>query len=650
MTITPKHLSDEELAQALAIANVPTLLPLLVQLTGEERWIEEPYLPRRNKGLDDNNDGGLPEELQAEIRAAGLEAIRAWRDGAPVALPDPGPELMVRMLSVAMGEEVGEEYGPMLAAELAAVDAPATTAPVAGVPEGFHALIVGAGVSGIAAAIRLRDAGIPFTIVEQHEAVGGTWLENRYPGCGVDTPSALYSFSFAPHDWSKYFALRDELYAYLEQIVADTGLDEEIRFQTEVTGARYDEDAQRWDVELRGPGGTAETLTADLVISAVGAFRRPKMPTIPGLEDFAGELVHTARWPDDLDLTGRRVAVIGNGASAMQLVPAIAGVAAAVTIFQRSPQWAAPFELFHAEVPEPLRELSQSVPLYRAWYRLRAGWTFNDRIHQTLQKDPDWPHPERSVNEINDGHRRFFTRYIESKLAGRPDLVEKVTPTYPPYGKRILLDNGWYDSLLRDDVELVTDPIASVATDRVITATGAEHEVDVIVAATGFDVVRFLAPMDIRGRGGVSLREVWDDDDARAYLGSFVPGFPNFYMIYGPNIAGGHGGSLIGSAEHQLDYLIDLLGRLFAQGQVVAEVRPEPYERHNRRVDEAHERMVWTHPGMDTYYRNGHGRVVVTTPFRVIDFWGMTRSADLDDFVTEPPREGATAGAGRRAA
>jgi 4-hydroxyacetophenone monooxygenase len=281
------------------------------------------------------------------------------------------------------------------------------------------------------------------------------------------------------------------------------------------------------------------------------------------------------------------------------------------------------------------------MPMYRAWYRLRAGWTFNDRIHQTLQKDPAWPYPERSINRANDAHRRFFERYIESEIGDRPELREAVTPSYPPYGKRILIDNGWYASLIRENVELITEPIASVTEDRIVLASGDTREVDVIVAATGFEVSRFLAPMDIRGRDGMAIRDVWDDDNARAFLGTAVPGFPNFFMLVGPNVSGGHGGSLIGSTEAQLDYVTDLLRRLFAAGHAVAEVRSASYERHNRRVDEAHEAMIWTHPGMTTYYRNSRGRVVYTTPFRVVDFWEMTRRADLADYVTEPLATGA---------
>jgi 4-hydroxyacetophenone monooxygenase len=348
--------------------------------------------------------------------------------------------------------------------------------------------------------------------------------------------------------------------------------------------------------------------------------------------------VHTARWPEDLDLTGKRVAVIGNGASSMQLVPAIAADVASVTVFQRSPQWAAPFDLLHVEIAEPLRWLISIVPLYRIWYRLRAGWTFNDRIHSTLQKDPEWEHPDRAVNAVNDAHRRFFTRYMESVLGDHPDLLAKALPDYPPYGKRILLDNGWFRSLTRDNVHLVTEGIASITETGVLTEDGALHEVDVLVCATGFQATRFLAPMDLRGRTGVGLREVWQDENARAYLGMTVPDYPNLFMLYGPNAQGGHGGSLIGTAEMQTHYAVSLLRQMLERGIGAIEPRRELFEAYNRQVDEAHEQMIWTHPGMDTYYRNSLGRVVVNTPWRVVDYWQMTREADLGEYVTEPAR------------
>jgi 4-hydroxyacetophenone monooxygenase len=609
------------LREAVQGANVPTLIPVLVQLTGDMKWLEPPYTPRRNRGLDDNHDGGLPPEIQQEIRDAAAAVIT----DTPI-IDDPSPELLVRMLSVSMGEPVPDVYGPMIADELGL--GPDWPAPER-VPDDFKVLVIGAGISGLAAGIRLQEAGIPFTILEKAEEVGGTWRVNRYPGAGVDTPSALYSFSFAQQDWTQYFALRDELFDYLRRVAEPVR--PHIRFGVEVLGAGYDADAQEWAVELGG----GETLRANVLISAVGGFGRPKLPEIEGLDSFAGPCVHTARWPEDLSLTGKRVAVIGNGASAMQLVPAIIDDVRSIIVYQRSPQWAAPFDQFLSKVPEAHRKLVREVPLYRIWYRLRSGWTFNDRIHDALQKDPDWPHPERSVSEINDGHREFFTRYMERELGGDRELIEKALPHYPPFGKRILLDNGWFKALTREHVELITDPIERVTPHGVVSG-GEERELDVLVCATGFDVVRFLAPLEIRGRSGQTIRDAWDDEDARAYKGMTVPDFPNLFILYGPNTQAGHGGSLIGSAEAQLHYIMDLLAQMLDGGIGAVECRQEVYDAWAREVDARHERMVWTHPGMDTYYRNSRGRVVVNTPFRVVDIWQMTRHADLGDFVVEP--------------
>jgi 4-hydroxyacetophenone monooxygenase len=636
--ITAAGADEARLREAIELANVPILLPVLVQLTGDDRWLQPPYLPTRNRGLDDNPSGGLPEQIQAEIRAAALSAILAWWAGGPVALPDPEPELMVRMLSVVMGEEIPAEYGPMLAEEAAISTEPRVEEPVE-VPPGFRVLIVGGGVSGLTMGLKLGQMGIPFTILEKNAEIGGTWYENRYPGAGVDTPSALYSFSFSQdHQWTKFFALRDELYGYLKETFEQAGVLSSVQLETEVVSATYDEVEQGWAVTARRADGSTEELTANVVITAVGALNRPKWPAIDGLDRFAGTLVHTARWPDDLDLTGRRVGVIGNGASSMQLVPAIAERVESVTVFQRSPQWAAPFELLHVDIAEPLRWLIAAVPPYRVWYRLRAGWTFNDRIHSTLQKDPEWEHPERSVNAVNDAHRRFFTRYMESMLGDHPELLAKALPDYPPYGKRILLDNGWFRSLTRDNVHLVTDRIGEITPDGVVTEDGTAHEFDVLVCATGFQATRFLSPMDLHGRSGVGLREVWQDEDARAYMGMTVPDYPNLLMLYGPNAQGGHGGSLIGTAEMQTHYLASMLRQMLERGIGAIEPRRELYDDYNRRVDEAHEQMIWTHPGMDTYYRNSRGRVVVNTPWRVIDYWEMTRDADLDEYVVEPAR------------
>jgi 4-hydroxyacetophenone monooxygenase len=335
---------------------------------------------------------------------------------------------------------------------------------------------------------------------------------------------------------------------------------------------------------------------------------------------------------------GKRVAIVGNGASAMQVAPAIAGAVEYLTIFARSKQWAAPFPQFKKAVPSAVRTLLREVPLYRDWYRQRLAWTFNDRIHASLQKDPSWPHPRRSINAVNDGHRRFFTDYIVRELGDRRDLLEKVLPDYPPYGKRMLLDNGWYRTVARDNVTLITEHLAEVRGRTLIGGGGQECEAEVLILATGFRATEFLASYEVVGQGGRILREFWQGDDARAYLGAAIPGFPNFFTLAGPNVGLGHGGSVIKAVELQVDYVIDLLARMFERGAAGVAVSEGAYEQYNRRIDEAHGRMVWTHSGTDNWYRNSRGRVVAITPWRNDDFWRMTRAAKPEDFVFEAMR------------
>jgi 4-hydroxyacetophenone monooxygenase len=611
---------------------------VLVQLTGETHWLEPPYKPKRQTGMGDNPTGGLDAQHQTEVREAALEAILAWRAGRPVAIPEPSEELLVRMLSVAMGEHVPDEYGEFTAAQLGQLhflpDRPID------VPQGFKVLVIGAGVSGLCTGINLQAAGVPFEIIERNSTVGGVWWENKYPGAGVDTPNHLYSYSFAPYDWKKYFCLRDELHGYLEHVSREFDMRRHIRFNTWIERIEYQPARQTWSVRTRDADGNVEQREANVVISAAGLFNPPVEPDIPGLDTWAGEKWHTARWPDGASIDGKRVAIIGNGASCMQTAPEIQNDVESLTIYQRSNHWAAPFEQFRKEVPEPIRFLFNECPLYRAWYRVRLGWTFNDRIHSALHKDPNWDHPERSLNAQNDAHRAYFTQYVIDELGDKADeLLPKVLPTYPPFGKRMLMDNGWYRMLRNPKVELVDDRIVRIDGDKVITADGTAREADVLVLATGFDVLRLVNTYETVGRSGRTLREAWEDDNAKAYMGTVVPDFPNYFILYGPNLQPGHGGSLIFVVEMQIRYIMDMLRKMADRGLGAVEVRADVHERYNANVDAEHENMVWTHPGMSTYYRNPRGRIVINSPYRNVDFFAMTKEVDLDEYVTEPAEE-----------
>ena len=630
---------DEQIfADAIEVANIPTLLMVIVQLTGELEWLEAPYTPKRQPGLGDNDSGGLDPQHQREVREAALEAILAWRAGRAVALPEPDEELIVRMLSVSMAETVPSEYGQFTAAQLGQVKF-LDHEPV-NAPADFKVLVIGAGVSGLCAAINLQMLGINFEVVERNSTVGGVWWENHYPGAGVDTPNHLYSYSFAPFDWQKYFCLRDELHAYLEHVCDNFEVRNNIRFDTGVERIEYQESRQKWLVTLRLPDGTSQQTEANVVISAAGIFNPPVFPDIDGLDEWKGEKWHTARWPKDADLAGKRVAIIGNGASCMQIAPEIQDEVESLTIFQKSVHWAAPFEQFRKEVPDPIRALLREVPLYRNWYRVRLGWTFNDRIHSALQKDPNWEHPERSLNAQNDAHRAYFTQYVVDELGDKaPELLERVLPTYPPFGKRMLMDNGWYRMLRNPKVTLVDNHVDRIEHDRLRTEEGTEYEADVLLLATGFDVLNFITTYDAVGRSGASLTDHWEQDNAKAYLGTVVPDFPNLFTLYGPNLQPGHGGSLIFVVEMQVRYIMDMIQKMLQDKIGAVEIRKEVHDAYNDKVDLAHEQMVWAHPGMTSYYRNERGRIVVNSPWRNVDFYQMTREANLEEYLAEPVGE-----------
>lgn len=629
------------LAAAVACANVPTLACVLVHLTGERRWIAPPYAPSRTRGLEDNDDGGLPIVVQEEVRSAAMAAIGRWLEGEPPALIDPGDALLVEMMSVSLGERIPADYAPMIRNELQLVQ------PACGEATTSHdlsALIIGAGISGLCAAIELTAAEIPCRIVERRPDLGGVWFENRYPGAACDVPSHLYSFSFAPFEWSRFFADSSEIHRYLGEVADAHELRRLIDFDTEVIEARWSEADLRWQVDVATADGEQRTLTAPIVISAVGAFNKPRMPAVPGLERFTGPSVHTARYPDTgLDLKNKHVVLVGNGASAMQVGPAIADEVASLTVVQRTPQWAAPFPKFKEAIAPSLRRLLATVPLYRLWYRLRLSWALNDKTYEALRQDPDWQGEGRSINAINDAHRAGLTAYITAELGEAQHLLPAVLPAYPPFGKRMLLDNGWFRTLARDHVVHVDGSVVEVVEAGVVTSDGTTRHADAIIWATGFDVVNLLAPMRVKGIDGRDLHDEWDGDDARAFLGATMPGFPNLFCLYDPNTQFGHGGSLITVLERQMHYVMSLLRQMIERRIAAVEIRRDVHDSYNRAVDETHAGMVWTYPGVESYYKNSKGRIVVNNPFRILDVWRMTETARLDDYLLTPRHAGIAA-------
>jgi 4-hydroxyacetophenone monooxygenase len=607
----------------------------------DDEWLTGRFRPSSALGVDDHDSAGLSEDVQQAARDAAFTVLRAWHDGELEAAPAPSPERITEMLALSLGssQRLPADFGGLLAEELGTVDrdvvAEAVTNPI-------EVLVIGAGLSGLCAAIKLQKAGIAFSILEKNPGVGGTWLENTYPGCGVDTPSHLYCFSFAQSPtWTRYFAKRDELHHYLEHLTDTYDLRRHISFSAEVEELAWDDAAQVWRATVRDASGGRRRLVANAVITGVGLLNRPSVPNIAGLADFAGPQMHTAAWDSSVDLRGKRVAVIGTGASAMQLVPNIVDEAAHVTVFQRSPQWGLPNANYLRDTSAATRFLMQHVPYYLGWYRLRLVWNFGDRLYPALQIDPSWKHPERSVNRSNDRHREYLTDYIRTELGERTDLMDKCLPSYPPYGKRPLLDNGWFRTMCRDDVTLVTDSVTEVRPRSVIDAAGVEHEVDVLVLATGFHAVRVLGPMEVRGRSGRTLRETWGEDDARAYLGVAVPDFPNFFMLLGPNTFAAHGGSAALTIEMEVRYVMSLLLLLCSGAATSVEVRQEVHDGYDKQITDALQGTIWSHPGMSTYYRNARGRIVIPMPWTNVEYWHMTHAFDPGDYHLVSAKEAA---------
>ncbi|HEY5153295.1 MAG TPA: NAD(P)-binding protein, partial [Acidimicrobiales bacterium] len=591
---------DATIAAALEDVSIPTLLLSMIHMSGDADLLDGPLRPA---GIYLNEvQGFMSPEDQAAVRVRALEVIRAYRDGGCVLPPPPDAETIRRMMSFLVAGEVPDEYVPMMVEELEldghdARDLGWGDSIPDAAKQGFGVVVIGCGMSGLLAAIKLHEAGIPFTVIEKNAGPGGTWFENRYPGCRVDVGNHFYCYSFEPNnDWTEFFAQHAELQAYFESTMVAHGVAERIRFETEVISARWDDETRRWLVTVRSPEGELDTIDAAAVISAVGQLNRPKLPEIEGRDTFEGLAMHSARWPDDADLRAKRVAVIGTGASAFQIVPSVADEVEHLTVFQRSAPWMFPNPHYHDRVGAGVRWALRHLPYYGRWYRFLLFWPACDGGLPAMTVDPDWPHPERAVSAINDAAREYFTQYMTDQVGDDPELVAKVIPDYVCLGKRTLQDNGsWLGALTRDNVDLVTDPIAEIRADRLVGADGREYPVDVIVYATGFYANRYLWPMEITGRDGVVLSEQWGDEPT-AYLGITVPNFPNLFCLYGPGTNLAHGGSLIFHSECQMRYVMGCLAAMLTTGHSTIECRREVHDAYNERLQDALDHMVWSHP------------------------------------------------------
>lgn len=631
----PFATATADIAAALEQVSVPTLLLSCVHLTGDPRFIRD----FSQAGVFLNEiQGFMSEDDKARARAAALPVITDYRDrGCPEPAPLPA-ELIREMLNWAAGETVPDSYLPLLSEELDlhGVDPRRPTPLDPARAAEFPVVVIGCGESGVLAGIRLAQANIPFTIIEKNAGPGGTWWENSYPGARVDVANHFYCFSFEPsNDWSHYFAEQPELQAYFTGLVEKHDLGAHIRWHTEVTAAAWDDRDDSWTLTLRSPDGTITTMRARAVITAVGQLNRPYIPDFDGADTFAGPSFHSAAWDHRVDLAGKRVALIGAGASGFQIAPAIADTVATLTVFQRSAQWMFPNPMYHDPVPDGARWAMKHLPFYGRWYRFLVMWPGADKGLDAARVDPDYPDQDYAVSEINALARLMFTDWITTQVDGDQELLAKVLPDYPATGKRTLQDNGsWLRTLRRDNVELVRTPIQRIAPDGVVTADGAHHPADVIVYATGFRHTDVLWPMTITGRDGIDLHSLWGRRPY-AYLGVTVPGFPNLFVLYGPGAHLAHGGSLIFNSELQMRYIDSCLAELINTGLRSIEPTTQAAETWHRRTQAEIAKMVWAHPAVrHSYFKNADGEIHTVSPWRLDEYWAAVREPDWSQFIT----------------
>jgi cation diffusion facilitator CzcD-associated flavoprotein CzcO len=466
--------------------------------------------------------------------------------------------------------------------------------------------IVGAGVGAIAAAVHLKRARFDdVTIFEQSDGPGGTWWDNHYPGAECDVPSHLYSFSFKLHNWERSHANRDEILTYVHAVIDEFGLAPHFRFGTRVRSVAWDEERQEYELVT----GDGESWRFELVISALGQLNHPRYPDWPGLDSFRGPKFHTARWEHDHDLTGKRVAVVGTGSTAAQVVPSLAAQVGHLSVFQRQPGWIVP------RVSEPYGARQRALMEHQLARRFERARIYLSREPGVRQLDVQ--------SKAQAKARAACLAFLEETVPD-PELRSALTPDYPFRCKRPVRSSAFYPALARENVTLVPHAVTRVTETGVVDATGATHDIDVLVMATGFQPTKFLATLEVRGRDGRSIHDAWGEEP-EAFLGIAYPAFPNFFMLYGPN-TNSSTTSIIFVHECQARFIVKTLRRMVRRGATAVDVRPAFNDRYNRWLRRGLEGTAYEAPGCTNYYRAPTGRTVTNWPYTSVMYWALTKA------------------------
>lgn len=626
---TKRELSEEALRAHLTSADLPALIMLTAHVTGDTSVLREEWRPAPLYA-----PGGATEEEAAIARARCLELL-APHLATQGQWPERPSAQMIKDLSTWLLRSETEDSRAL--AEISFISnegdprAPQWSVDEIAPDTGMNAVVIGAGFSGLLAGLRLKQAGVPFKIIDKSNGIGGTWWENTYPDCRTDVPSHIYTYSFRQHDWETHFGRQHKIQEYLHDFAADNGLLEHMVYGTEVTATVWDEETDTWTLHTRTTDGAEGTTEARVIVSAVGQLNRPSIPEIEGRELFNGPAVHSAEWDHDVDFTNKRVVVIGTGASALQIAPAISKVAEHVTIVQRSAPWLMPMPILRQEIDAGARWLMNNLNQYRAFYRYSL---FLPRVIGNLASatlDPEFPPTEVSVSAANDQLRAMLTQYLVEQAGDREDLLEQVIPNYPPASKRIICDDGtWMATLKRENVELVSKGVQRIDADGVW-IDGEHVPADIILYGTGFKASDFLLPMSVSGIGGKDLHETWGID-ASAYLGTTLPGYPNFFCMYGPNTNTVIHGNLVFFLECQASYMIDSVKMLLTGGHKSMSLRDDVFAAYDKEITEASAQRTWGWSKTHSWYQNAEGRSTIMWPLPAREYYKRTSEPNPADY------------------
>jgi len=626
--------------RALEAANLNALRIALYHQTNDPRLaaMEVKQVPAQGGAL---TAYVLHRQHHDELRAIATEYFsqRLGTESDHSVRPHPTREETADLITLFTGEAPTETELAFSYEDLAFEDFPRNIDWTNGRPENvddFHVTIVGAGFSGLVMGIQLDRLGIPYRIIERNPAAGGTWFTNDYPEARVDIPSAIYQFRFIKqYPWKSYFATQAELAEYVQMIIDEYDLASKISFNTAVADATWNETSKRWDLELDGPDGTT-AIGTNAVISCAGLFNKPNLPDIEGIESFEGHMFHTTEWDHSVDYNGLDIALIGTGSSGAQLMPNLAEAAKQLNVYQRTANWVTPVVGYRNQMPAEERWLFDSMPGYWNWF-IFASYVAQMQMQSLQVMDPEWIAAGGRVNERNAKFEARLTEFIRSKVGDDDELFAKLVPSYPPLARRLIIDNGWYDALVQDNVDLVTDGIERITPNGIVsidpkTGNEVERSVDMIVLGAGFKVAEYLWPVPYTGRNGMSLEKLWARDGARAYVGMTLPEFPNMFIFYGPN-SQPRGGGYHSWVEIFSRYVCGLMVEMIESGSSSIEISQEAFDSYNTAMDEEHKTILWEYEGVGGYYVNAFGRSGVNMPWKVHDFFEMVQQPDPENYI-----------------